>query len=97
MGPGGVPRRTMPLRPTLAGLEVMASQYDATVLVDGGSYVRASAWLPAGKVWRESGGHCISVGAHDELTERHYADLISRMSLGVCDCEDPDCEICELG
>jgi hypothetical protein len=60
-----------------------------------------TVWAPAGKTWcAENGLHGLTVQsppiwAGREPAPEDWADLLQRMQLGVEDCQQPDCEVCE--
>lgn len=54
---------------------------------------------PKGKVFRSNGCHTIvepfSNSGHDSWKPQAYAEVIERLKMGLENCEEPDCDICE--
>jgi hypothetical protein len=69
--------------------------YDAKVSVISERPLDASIEAPDGKVWTDSGTHAL-VGSQDfaDTAQEIWRELAERMSRGLRDCTDVDCDIC---
>jgi hypothetical protein len=55
---------------------------------------------PAGKVWAASDTHALKVEWRTGDTDDRVAaitDALERVAHGLCDCGDPDCDVCQEG
>jgi len=80
---------------TLRKLKAAAAKVGATV--EKGTYgmtICVEVFAPQGKVFAEGGGTHIMVDDTYVGFKPDYDDLLSRLSYGLEDCEDPDCEWC---
>ncbi len=89
---------------TLRDLQSAAKKYGATLddqsVTGGGRKLRQfTVDAPTGKVWACDGIHGIFLTWYDGEDDGHWRDevirdALERMSRGLDDCEDPDCDVC---
>ena len=79
---------------TLRQLRAAASKLGATVedTKIGHSHT-CEVIAPDGKFWAEGDVHCM-VDTTSQPWKPDYEDLLSRMSYGLEECTDPDCDWC---
>jgi hypothetical protein len=54
------------------------------------------AWAPNGKRFKASGCHSIVVESYAKPTYGEArAEMAAQLRVGLEDCDDPDCEVCE--
>ena len=91
----------MAKRITLATLKAAAAKFGGTVEdTSSGYHYSLVADTPKGKIWNATDCHCIVADTNDDLAEwRQEARnaLLKDIKLGVSDCDDPDCDICNEG
>ena len=77
-------------------LTLAAAKYGAEVSRDDRALMVDA---PVGKVWKGSGVHCLVESCENRGGQTWYAEavkeLIERMALGLEDCTEPNCEICD--
>ena len=81
-----IPNRVFDALPAGADLEAEPSE--------SGEGLQADVYLPAGRAWVASGGHCLAVHAYSDRRLAWDA-LLRDMAMGTEPCDNAHCDICE--
>lgn len=91
------------MQPTYANLKRLAETMGATIDENQIDYGHIYVDAPAGKVWDAADVHGLAVhwvtdsaGRAESAAEKReaIADVMDRMSYGLGDCDDAECDVC---
>lgn len=84
------------MRYTMKALEQAATALGATIDRTDGGWMDVTVDAPAGKVWRCNDCHSVTATSYHGRGATAFVveELITDLSDGLRDCDDPECEDC---